>query len=53
VGFLFLGWKESKDSGADTHEDAQSEASGHDELAGKKTSAEGVQVGTNVREVSA
>jgi high-affinity iron transporter len=54
VGFLVLGWKESKGSGVDAHEDAQSEtSSGHAELAGKKTSAEGVQVGTNVREVSA
>lgn len=54
AGFLILGWKESKGSGVDAHEDVHSEtSSGHAELTGKKTSADGVQVGTNVREVSA
>jgi high-affinity iron transporter len=53
AGFGFLGWKESKDSGVPVHEDALSEASGHGELVGKKTSAEGVQVGTSVREIGA
>jgi high-affinity iron transporter len=53
AGFGFLGWKESKDSGAHVHEDALSETSGHGELVGKKTSAEGVQVGTSVREIGA
>jgi high-affinity iron transporter len=53
AGFGYLGWKESKDSGADVREDALSETSAHGELAGKKTSTEGVQVGTNVREISA
>ncbi|KAF2828154.1 iron permease FTR1 [Ophiobolus disseminans] len=50
VGFLFLGWKESKMIvGAD--DEVSETSSGHQELAGKKTSAEGVMVGTDVREV--
>jgi high-affinity iron transporter len=49
AGFLFLGWKESKQTVAS---DTVSEtSSAQNELTGKKTSAEGVMIGTNVREV--
>jgi high-affinity iron transporter len=47
AGFLFLGWKESKQTVAS--DEISETSSGHNELTGNK--AEGVIVGTNVREV--
>ncbi|KAH7081022.1 plasma membrane iron permease-like protein [Paraphoma chrysanthemicola] len=52
IGFVYLAWKESKEtiiSVGDAHSET---SSGHEELAGKKTGADGVLVGTGVREVS-
>jgi hypothetical protein len=46
---LFLGWKESKQTVAS--DEVSETSSARNELTGKKTSAEGVMVGTNVREV--
>ncbi|KAF1835886.1 iron permease FTR1 [Decorospora gaudefroyi] len=53
VGFLFLGWKERKGgSGAQpSTEESDDTSSGHVEVAGKKTSDEGIMIGTAVREV--
>jgi high-affinity iron transporter len=51
IGFVFLGWKESKSSASRTVEEESDTSSGHRELTGKKTSDEGVVIGTAVREV--
>jgi high-affinity iron transporter len=51
TGFLFLGWKESKQTIAAGDDVASETSSEHKELAGKKTSEEGVVVGTAVKEV--
>ncbi|KAH7389823.1 iron permease FTR1/Fip1/EfeU [Pyrenochaeta sp. MPI-SDFR-AT-0127] len=52
IGFIYLGWKESKESSTAPTPEAESDtSSGHGDLAGKKTSTEGVQVGTAVRQV--
>lgn len=50
AGFLFLGWKESKTS-VPTDDEVSEVSSGHEEYAGKKTSEQGIMVGTAVREV--
>ncbi|KAF2124746.1 iron permease FTR1 [Dothidotthia symphoricarpi CBS 119687] len=54
IGFVFLGWKESKETAAHQAEvgsDSET-SSGHEVLAGKKTSGEQIVVGTTaVREV--
>lgn len=53
LGFVFLGWKESKEtndtSAARTAGEESDTSSGHQELAGKKSSTEGVQIGTAER----
>jgi hypothetical protein len=46
-----MGWKESKQTSATGDEVASETSSEHKDLTGKKTSVEGVQVGTAVREV--
>ena len=51
IGFVFLGWKESKDGASQIAEVDSDTSSGHQELSGKKTSDEGIVVGTAVREV--
>lgn len=53
LGFLFMGWKESKQTGPATGgDDAGSETSSeHKAMAGKKTTSEGAGVATAVREV--
>lgn len=52
AGFLFLGWKEKKHNANRHDEEVHSESSsGNEELAGKKTSNDGVMIGTAVREV--
>jgi high-affinity iron transporter len=52
AGFLFLGWKESKQTVHTVGDEATSETSSdHKELTGKKTSVEGAHVETAVREV--
>jgi high-affinity iron transporter len=52
AGFLFLGWKESKQTANVVSEEATSETSSeHKEVSGKKTSDEGAHVTTATREV--
>jgi high-affinity iron transporter len=53
AGFLYLGWKERKEVASDASEAVSETSSGHTEVAGKKTSGEGLVVESNVREVSA
>jgi len=50
AGFLYMGWKESKET-VPAGDEVSETSSGHQELEGKKTSEEGVMVGTAVREV--
>ncbi|KAL6705642.1 high-affinity iron permease [Coniothyrium glycines] len=50
IGFGYIGWKESKESNPLTIlEDVSDTSSGHRERAGKKTSEEGIMVGTTSR----
>jgi|TARA_R110002003_G_scaffold107_6_gene9000 high-affinity iron transporter len=51
IGFVYLGWKESKETLATTADATSETSSGHEELAGKKTGGDGVMVGTAVKEV--
>jgi high-affinity iron transporter len=51
AGFLFLGWKENKESVATVDEKGSETSSQQKDYAGKKTSEEGVMVETAVREV--
>jgi high-affinity iron transporter len=51
IGFLFLGWKERKQSAAPVEEVHSDTSSGHKEITGKKSSGEGVVVGTAVKEL--
>jgi high-affinity iron transporter len=53
AGFMFLGWKERKGTASDTPENMSETSSGLAELAGKKSSGEGLVVESNVREISA
>jgi len=51
LGFLFLGWKESKQSVAQDAGSASDASSDQGEIAGKKGSSEGITIATAVREV--
>jgi high-affinity iron transporter len=51
VGFLFLGWKEKKEVHTVIEEVVSETSSGHEETTGKKTSGEGILVGTDVKEI--
>jgi high-affinity iron transporter len=51
AGFLFLGWKENKQNKAAGDEATSETSSEQRDVAGKKTSEEGVVVETAVREV--
>ncbi|RMZ70830.1 plasma membrane iron permease [Pyrenophora seminiperda CCB06] len=51
LGFLFLGWKESKQSIAQEAGNASDSSSDRGEMAGKKGSSEGITVATTAREV--
>ncbi|KAJ4373144.1 high-affinity iron permease [Neocucurbitaria cava] len=50
VGFIFLGWKESKEQHKGAEVDSET-SSGHHEEAEKKTGTEGAVIGTTVTEV--
>jgi len=50
---VFLGWKERKEVTSDAPEDLSETSSSLAEVAGKKTSAEGLAVESNVREIRA
>ncbi|KAH8731691.1 plasma membrane iron permease [Phaeosphaeriaceae sp. PMI808] len=51
AGFLYMGLKENKETTTTNEEDTSETSSGHEVLSGKKTSAEGITVGSAVKEV--
>lgn len=53
AGFLFMGWKENRDSKKNPAPTVSDSSSGHEEIAGQKGSSEGVVIGTAARDVEA
>ena len=51
LGFLFLGWKESKQNIGQDGRSASDTSSEQGEVAGKKGSSEGITIATAAREV--